>query len=316
MSSTNSISIDKGHKSGFAALVGRPNVGKSTLINQLVGKKIAITSPIAQTTRNRLRAIITSEDSQLILLDTPGIHKPHHLLGERLVKSARKAIGEVDIILVIFEACFSPGKGDMFILNILKNQSLPVFVVLNKWDLVKEEEYQERLNEYKGFIDSSSWPIYCCSASKGYGCKLLMEKIERKLPSGPKLYPPEMISDQPEKILLAELVREQVLIFTREEVPHSVAVKIDRIEEVPRKNKKGEEHNIVAILATIIVETKSQKRIIIGKGGTMLKKIGQNARLEMQLLIEGPIYLEIFVKVSTDWRSKSSHLDEFGYEGN
>lgn len=308
--------IPEGYRSGFVALIGRPNVGKSTLINQLVGEKVAITSPVAQTTRNRLRAILTRNQSQLVLVDTPGIHKPHHLLGTRLVQSAKNAIGEVDILLVLFEACYSPGKGDAFIINLLQKQKIPVLVVLNKWDLLQLDKYQERKDEYQRLFNEFNWPVYCCSASNGEGCEDLIRTIESKLPLGPQLYPPNMVSDQPEKLLMAELIREQVLLHTREEIPHSVAVNIDRIEEIPSNTKKKNNELRTAILATILVERKSQKGILIGKGGSMLKKIGQGARLQMQKLIDGPVYLELFVKVVPDWRSKPSRLSELGYEGN
>ncbi len=306
--------IPNDYRSGFVALIGRPNVGKSTLVNQLLGKKIAITSPVAQTTRNRLRAICTTPKAQLVMVDTPGIHKPHHLLGERLVKSAKKAIGEVDLVLLILEACHSPGRGDSFIIQILKQQKIPVLIALNKSDLLSKEDYLVKEAEYRDVIEDSRWPIYGCSASNGDGCRMLLDAMVDLLPIGPKLYPPEMICDQPEKVLLAELIREQVLLQTREEVPHSVAVKIDRLEEVPpsvKSKKKGLAHT--AILATILVERKSQKGILIGKGGSMLKNIGQGARLQMQILINGPVYLELFVKVVPAWRSKPSQLKELGY---
>ncbi len=306
----------KGYKSGFVALVGRPNVGKSTLVNQLMGQKVAITSPVAQTTRNRLRAILTTPSAQFVMVDTPGIHKPHHLLGERLVKSARKAIGEVDVILLLFEASFPPGKGDAYIVKLLKEQKAPVVVVLNKWDLVQEESIELRKKEYKTFLSDSSWSISYCSAINGNGCDDLIERVEMYLPLGPKLYPSDFISDQPEKILLAELIREQILIHTKEEVPHSVAVKIDRLEEMSLLKKKSLKNECTAILATVFVERKSQKGILIGKGGSMMKKIGQSARLQMQSLINGPIYLELFVKVVPSWRSKPAKLSELGYEEN
>ncbi len=307
-------STQEGHKSGFVALIGRPNVGKSTLINKLIGKKIAITSPVAQTTRNRLRAILTTEKAQLIFVDTPGIHKPHHLLGERLVESSRKVIGEVDCILFIVEGCQEPGKGDLFILRLLQNQNLPVIIILNKWDLVQEDQYETRIKEYRDLVRNNNWPTFCCSALAGNGCDELIKHITNFLPVGPCFYPSNVMSDQPEKILLAELVREQVLLHTKEEVPHSVAVKIDRIEEVPIKKKKGSDTNRTAVLATVFVERKSQKGILIGKGGSMLKTIGCGARLQMQKLINGPVYLELFVKVVTDWRSKPARLAELGYE--
>ncbi len=305
--------IAKEYRSGFVALIGRPNVGKSTLLNQFIGEKVAITSPVAQTTRNRLRAILTTKTAQLILVDTPGIHKPHHLLGERLVQTAKSSIGEVDVVLLILEANNRPGKGDAFIVNLLKKYEVPVIVVLNKADLLNEENYAVAEKEYSNFLNNPNWSIHRCSAIQGEGCIELIEKISMQLPNGPLLYPPEMVCDQPEKILLAELIREQVLINTREEVPHSVAVNIDRIEDIKRPSKKLGDIGVTAILATIIVERKSQKAILIGKGGRMLRLIGQEARLQMQKLIDGPVYLECFVKVVPDWRRKPARLLELGY---
>jgi len=304
----------EGFKSGFIALIGRPNVGKSTFINKFIGEKIAITSPIAQTTRNRLKVILTNEKSQIIFVDTPGIHKPHHLLGERLVQSAKRSIGEVDAVLAIFEASHSPGRGDAFILNLIRNLQIPVIVALNKWDLVQLSQFKERKKEYLDFFEGTNWPIFCCSALTGKGCNELINKIEEKLPLGPQLYPSHMTCDHPEKFLMAEFIREQVLINTREEIPHSVAVSIDKIEDIPSR-KKSKESPRTGILATICVEKKSQKGILIGKGGSMLKKIGQESRMQIQTLINGNVYLELFVKVVPDWRSKSSRLNEFGYEG-
>ncbi len=304
----------EGFKSGFIALIGRPNVGKSTFINKFIGKKIAITSPIAQTTRNKLKVILTNDKSQIIFVDTPGIHKPHHLLGERLVQSAKRSIGEVDAVLVIFEANHSPGRGDAFVLNLIRNLKIPVIVALNKWDLLELSQFKERKKQYLDFFVGTNWPVFYCSALKGEGCNDLIREIEKNLPFGPQLYPSHMNCDHPEKFLMAELIREQVLINTREEVPHSVAVSIDKIEDIPSKKKSNQKLRI-GILATICVEKKSQKGILIGKGGTMLKKIGQESRLQIQTLINGNVYLELFVKVVPDWRSKSSRLNEFGYEG-
>lgn len=305
--------IPEDFRSGFVALIGRPNVGKSTLINKLVGEKVAITSPVAQTTRNRLRAILTTTSAQLVLVDTPGIHKPHHLLGERLVQSAKGTIGEVDVVLLLLEACHSPGRGDSFIVNLLNQQKIPVLVALNKSDLVPKENFREREDLYRALLQESGWPIYGCSALSGEGCTELINALVDHLPVGPQLYPSHMVSDQPERVLLAELIREQVLLQTREEVPHSVAVTIDRLEEIPPKSVKKNKQACTAILATVIVERKSQKGILIGKGGSMLKSIGQQARLQMQLLINGPIYLELFVKVVPDWRCKPARLVELGY---
>jgi len=300
------------HRSGFIALIGRPNVGKSTLVNQLVGEKVAITSPVAQTTRNRLRAILTTEDAQMVLVDTPGIHKPHHLLGERLVQSARSAIGEVDLVVLLLEGCERPGRGDAFIVNLLRQQPLPVLVALNKWDKVPEERQEESASAYSALLSETAWPVHRCSALAGDGCTALTRAMADQLPLGPQLYPPEMVSDQPERVLMGELIREQVLMHTREEIPHSVAVTIDRVEELPATGKGG---GRTAVLATVLVERKSQKGILIGKGGAMLKTIGQGARLQMQTLIDGPVYLELFVKVVPDWRSKPARLAELGYGG-
>jgi len=306
----------EGYRSGFVALIGRPNVGKSTLLNQLVGEKVAITSPVSQTTRNRLRAILTTPTSQLVMVDTPGIHKPHHLLGQRLVQSAKSAIGEVDVVLFLLEGCYLPGRGDAFIVKLLQQQQKPVLVVLNKWDLVKEEQYEKTEEAYNALFGSSHWPIRRCSATTGEGCKSLIEELAVYLPVGPKLYPSHMVSDQPERILLAELIREQVLLHTREEIPHSVAVSIERVEEMPPVSGRSKQKRRTAVLATVLVERKSQKGILIGKGGTMLKTIGKGARLQMQALIDGSVYLELFVKVVPDWRSKPSRLNELGYEEN
>ena len=302
----------KEFRSGFVALIGRPNVGKSTLVNQLIGDKIAITSPVAQTTRNRLRAILTTDEAQLILVDTPGIHKPHHLLGERLVRSARSAIGEVDQVLLLLEGCEAPGRGDAFIVQLLRQQSLPVQVLLNKWDLVPLEQKDAADAAYRELLSETDWPVHRCSALSGDGCPELVKAISSLMPEGPQLYPSDMVSDQPERLLMGELIREQVLLNTREEVPHSVAVSIDRIEEIPAK---GKGNGRTAVLATVLVERKSQKGILIGKGGSMLKTIGQGARLQMQTLIDGPVYLELFVKVVPDWRSKPARLAELGYVG-
>ena len=298
-------------RSGFVALIGRPNVGKSTLVNQLVGDKVAITSPIAQTTRNGLRAILTTPAAQLILVDTPGIHKPHHLLGERLVQSARAAIGEVDQVLLLLEGCEQPGRGDAFIINLLQQQRLPVQVVLNKWDQVPVEKRPEADAAYRELLADTDWPLHHCSALHGDGCPDLVAAISALMPEGPHLYPPDMVCDQPERLLMAELIREQVLAHTREEVPHSVAVQIDRVEDMPSKGKGGKPRT--AVLATVLVERKSQKGILIGKGGAMLKTIGQGARLQMQTLIDGPVYLELFVKVVPNWRTSAAKLNELGY---
>ncbi len=297
------------YKSGFVTLLGRPNVGKSTLINKLIGKKITITSPIAQTTRNKLRGILTTDDAQIIFIDTPGVHKPHHLLGEKLVKNAKSAINGVDLILLIFDSYFKPGRGDEYIRDLLITNKAKCIVVLNKWDLLENGDKIVRLNQYKELLNNNLVSIQEVSALTGHGCNQLIKKIRGFLPEGKPLYPKDTIVDQPIRVMLSELIREQVLLNTREEVPHSVAVKIEKMEYIKNKGK-----DITAILATIIVERKTQKGILIGKGGSMLKVIGQSARMNMKNLIEGSIYLELFVKVMPNWRKKESKLIEYGYE--
>ncbi len=297
------------YKSGFVTLLGRPNVGKSTLINKLIGKKITITSPIAQTTRNKLKGILTTDDTQIIFIDTPGVHKPHHLLGEKLVKNAKSAINGVDLILLIFDSYYKPGRGDEYIRNLLITNKAKCIVVLNKWDLLENGEKIARLNQYKELLNDNLISIQEVSAVSGHGCNQLIKKIRGFLPEGRPLYPKDTIVDQPIKVMLSELVREQVLLNTREEVPHSVAVKIEKMEYIKNKGK-----DTTAILAIIIVERKTQKGILIGKGGSMLKVIGQSARMNMKNLIEGSIYLELFVKVIPNWRKKESKLIEYGYE--
>lgn len=274
---------------------------------------------MAQTTRNRLRAILTTPSAQLVLLDTPGIHKPHHLLGERLVQSARGAIGEVDVVLLLVDGSEPAGRGDGFIVELLRHSRAPVLVALNKSDLVDPARAEELAASYRALLgidpDTSpwgerpaplDWPLLACSATTGAGTGELVEALAARLPLGPHLYPAGAVSDQPEQLLLSELIREQVLHHTREEVPHSVAVSIDRIvDDGPR----------TAVLATVLVERSSQKGILIGKGGTMLKTIGSGARLQMQKVFDGPVYLELFVKVVPNWRRNPSKLAELGYRG-
>ncbi|MFM7267957.1 MAG: GTPase Era [Cyanobium sp.] len=301
-----------GFRSGFVALVGRPNVGKSTLVNQLVGQKVAITSPVAQTTRNRLRAVLTTDQAQLVLLDTPGIHKPHHLLGERLVQSARAAIGDVDAVLLLVDGSQPAGRGDAFIVQLLREAKVPVQIALNKQDQVEAQHSDELLESYRQLLvdpegaDPLAWPLLPICALDGSGSPPLLESLISVLPPGPALYPVDTVCDQPEQLLLAELIREQVLHHTREEVPHAVAVRVERIvEDGPR----------TAVLATVVVERSSQKAILIGRGGSMLREIGRGARLQMQKVFDGPVYLELFVKVIPHWRRHPARLAELGYDG-
>ena len=290
------------YRSGFVALIGRPNVGKSTLLNQLVGHKVAITSPVAQTTRNRLRGILTRATSQLVLLDTPGIHRPHHLLGEHLVKVARSTVGEVDLVLLLMDGSTPPGHGDAHIMELLRHCAARLVVGLNKQDLVTPKRAAQLQRSYRSLVGEA--PFFGLSALSGAGCEQLVEGLSQRLPEGDHLYPPHAVSDQPERLLLAEQIREQVLHLTREEVPHSVAVRIDGIQE---------EQHCTRVTAVVLVERTSQKGILIGKGGSMLKAIGTAARLQMQTLIAGPVHLELFVKVSPRWRRHPGRLAELGY---
>jgi len=303
----------EGFKSGFVGIVGRPNVGKSTLMNRLVGQKVAITSPIAQTTRNRLRGILTTDAVQIIFVDTPGIHKPHHRLGEVLVKNACVAMRSVDIVLLVVDATEVAGGGDRYIVDLLKTIDVPVVVGLNKSDLqptsrpVAEDGTPQthRIDQsYAELVGEHPWPQIKFSAQTGQGVAQLQALLSDALPKGPYYYPPDLVTDQPERFIMGELIREQILRLTREEVPHSVAVVIEEVAETPK---------ITRVMAAIHVERSSQKGILIGKGGQMLKAIGSSAREQMQKLIAGKVHLELFVKVQPKWRHSRSTLAELGY---
>ncbi len=293
-----------GYKSGFVGIIGRPNVGKSTLMNQLVGQKIAITSPVAQTTRNRLRGILTTEAAQMIFVDTPGIHKPHHQLGKVLVQNAKVAIKSVDLVLVVVDGSVIAGGGDRYIIDLLNKTEIPVIIGMNKLDLQPEENGEIEASYYQ-LIDPQPWEVIKFSALTGEGVETLQNLLIEHLETGPYYYPPDLVTDQPERFIMGELIREQILLLTREEVPHSVAIAIDRVDEEP---------SITRILATINVERSSQKGIIIGKGGNMLKAIGSAARQQIQKLIAGKVYLELFVKVQPKWRQSRIQLAELGYQ--
>jgi GTP-binding protein Era len=295
-----------GYRSGFVGIVGRPNVGKSTLMNQLVGQKIAITSPVAQTTRNRLRGIFTTPEAQIIFVDTPGIHKPHHQLGEVLVKNAQIAIDSVDVVLFVVDGSVPSGKGDRFVTDLIRRTETPVILGLNKIDQQPDEaEAIEQIDQtYAEIAQERGWSLVKFSALSGAGLEELQATLIGALEPGPYYYPPDLVTDQPERFIMGELIREQILLHTREEVPHSVAIAIDRVEEAP---------DITRILATINVERNSQKGIIIGKSGQMLKTIGSAARQQIQKLVMGKVYLELFVRVQPKWRQSRNQLAEFGY---
>ncbi|MCC3428437.1 MAG: GTPase Era [Microcoleus sp. PH2017_01_SCD_O_A] len=291
-----------GYKSGFVGIIGRPNVGKSTLMNQLVGQKIAITSPVSQTTRNRLRGILTTPEAQIIFVDTPGIHKPHHQLGKVLVQNARAAIQSVDVVLFVVDGSVESGGGDRYIIEILSNCKIPVILGMNKLD--EQPEDSVLIDRTYEQIVNPEWPVVKFSALTGEGVEPLQQLLIQHLEEGPYYYPPDLVTDQPERFIMGELIREQILLLTREEVPHSVAIAIDIVQE---------EAKITRILATIHVERDSQKGILIGKSGSMLKSIGSAAREQIQKLIEGKVYLELFVKVQPKWRQSRTRLAELGY---
>ncbi|MGD1942126.1 MAG: GTPase Era [Leptolyngbyaceae cyanobacterium] len=292
-------------RSGFVGIVGRPNVGKSTLMNYLIGQKVAITSPVAQTTRNRLRGILTTEAAQIIFVDTPGIHKPHHELGKVLVHNARVAIASVDLVLFVVDGSVPAGRGDQFVATLLAQQSTPVYLGINKIDVQSPDEAEAITASYQAIADAHQWPLVEFSAVTGDHLPALQTRLIQGLEPGPYYYPPDLITDQPERFIMGELIREQVLYHTREEVPHSVAIAIEAVEE---------DENITRILATVHVERDSQKGILIGKKGSMMKTIGTGAREQMQKLITGKVYLEMFVKVQPKWRQSRTRLAELGYQ--
>ncbi|MEO0946564.1 MAG: GTPase Era [Cyanobacteria bacterium J06641_5] len=290
-------------RSGFVGIVGRPNVGKSTLMNATLGQKVAIVSPVAQTTRNRLRGILTTDTAQLIFVDTPGIHKPHHELGRAIVKSAIAAIDSVDLILFVVDASQPPGGGDRFIAELLLRAKVPVFLGLNKRDRQADGAATDLDAAYAELLGVDC-PSYKFSALNGDGLSALQAALIAALPTGPYYYPPDLASDRPERFIMGELIREQILLHTRQEVPHSVAIAIDKVEETPE---------ITRILATIHVERSSQKGILIGARGSMLKTIGSAAREQIQKLVAGKVYLELYVRVQAKWRQSRDRVAEFGY---
>jgi len=295
--------MTKSFKSGFVAIVGRPNVGKSTFMNYVLGQKIAIMSDKAQTTRNKIQGVYTKEDAQIVFLDTPGIHKPKHELGEFMVKSAYSALKEVDAVLFMVNASEKRGPGDDFIIEKLKGIKTPIFLVLNKIDLVTPEVLLERVESYKDALDFAG--VFPISVLQGNNVNELMEALINALPEGPQYYPADQITDHPEYFVVSELIREKILQLTQEEIPHSVAVTVDKMQK--------DEFDKVHVYANIIVERKSQKGIIIGKGGRLLKEIGTRARRDIQQLLGNKVYLELWVKVEKDWRKRKSNLQEYGY---
>ncbi|SER17775.1 GTP-binding protein Era [Gracilibacillus ureilyticus] len=297
--------MEKTFKSGFVAIIGRPNVGKSTFMNRVIGQKIAIMSDKAQTTRNKIQGVYTDQDKQIVFIDTPGIHKPKHKLGDFMVKIAENTLNEVDAIMFMINADEGYGRGDQYIIDRLQSNKTPVFLVINKIDLVQPDELLPLIEQYKDKYPFQE--IIPISALEGNNVEHLMDVFADFLPEGPQFYPEDQVTDHPERFIIAELIREKVLHLTREEIPHSVAVVIDQI-------KNRDSNDKLLVQASIIVERKSQKGIIIGKQGQMLKEIGQRARKDIEGLLGSKVFLELWVKVQENWRNKPHHLYEFGFK--
>ena len=294
----------EGFKSGFVTLVGRPNAGKSTLINAIMGKKIAITSDTAQTTRHRFRAVLTREDFQLILVDTPGLHKPHDALGEELNTSALKALEDVDVVAMLIDASQPIGRGDEWVAEQLSRVRSKKICVLSKSDLVTKDqlhaqaEAADKLANWDAMVGLSS--------ESGHNVDAFIEEVEYFLPEGPAWFPADMETDQPIEVFVAEFIREKILRTFRDEVPHSIGVTIEHMEYEKAKN-------LNRILARIYVERDSQKGIIIGKGGQAIKRIGQEARADLEQLLGTRVYLDLMVKVKKNWRRDATQIRRFGY---
>ena len=290
-------------RSGFVSVIGRPNAGKSTLLNHLLGQKVLIMSDKPQTTRNRIQCILTEERGQIIFLDTPGIHKPKHKLGEYMVGKAKESMREVDVILYMVDLSAEYGPGEEFIIEMLKQTQIPCVLVLNKVDLLAtKEQLLRKIQQFSALVDFKA--IVPVSAKTGENTDELLNVIFTQLSKGPLYYPEDEVTDQPERFIMAELVREKVLQLTRDEIPHSIAVVIEEVEE-----KK----TLVKVRALIVVERESQKGIIIGAGGKQLKEIGSLARMDIETLLGSPVFLELWVKVKKDWRNRMDSLRNYGY---
>ena len=291
-------------KSGFVAILGRPNVGKSTFLNHVMGQKIAIMSDKAQTTRNKIMGIYTTDQEQIVFIDTPGIHKPKTALGDFMVESAYSTLREVDTVLFMISADEARGKGDDMIMERLKAAKVPVILVVNKIDKVHPNQLLSQIDDYRKQMDFKE--VVPISALQGNNVSHLVDILSENLEEGYQYFPADQITDHPERFLVSEMIREKVLLLTREEIPHSVAVIIDSM-------KRDEETDKIHIRATIMVERDSQKGIIIGKGGSMLKKIGSMARRDIELMLGDKVFLETWVKVKKNWRDKKLDLADFGY---
>ena len=291
-------------KTGFVAMIGRPNAGKSTLLNQILDRKVAIVSDKPQTTRNRITGILTTEEAQIIYVDTPGIHKPHHKLGEFMVETAENTLYDVDVIYYLVDASQAFGKGEQYVMDQIERSGVPAFLLLNKMDLLSPEKQVALLRQWQERGEFAE--IFPISALKGDNVARLVETTISYLEEGPMYYPEDAVTDQPKEIVIAEMIREKILLMTRDEVPHSIAVTVEDIS--------CQEDGKLRVNAAIYVERQSQKGIIIGKQGAMLRKIGTQARKDIEYLLGEKVYLELWVKVNEDWRNKRSVLKTMGYE--
>lgn len=291
------------YKSGFVSIIGRPNVGKSTFMNRVIGHKIAIMSDKAQTTRNKIQGVMTRNDAQIIFLDTPGIHKPKHKLGDYMMRVAKNTLSEIDAIMFMVNVNEEIGRGDEYIMEMLKNVKTPVFLVLNKIDLVHPDALMPRIEQYQKYMDFTE--IVPISALEGLNVDHFIDVLKTYLPEGPKYYPDDQISDHPEQFVVSEIIREKILHLTSEEIPHAIGVNVDRMI------KENDER--VRVEATIFVERDSQKGIVIGKGGKKLKEVGKRARHDIEMLLGSKVYLELWVKVQKDWRNKVNFIRQMGY---
>ena len=291
-------------KCGFVTIIGRPNVGKSTLLNQILGQKIVIATDKAQTTRKRIKGILTNEQGQIVFIDTPGIHRPLNKLGEFLIDEAKIAIPDADVIIFLVDGSESAGKGDKWIVQNLLETKIPVIIVMNKVDKVKKpEKIEQNLLSYKTLFDENL-PVIRISAKTGRNIDTLLKNLFKKLPEGEIMYPEDVVTEETMRDVAQEIIREKILLNTSDEIPHAVAVKIENYFE---------QEDIDKIYATIYCETKSQKGILIGKGGNLLKKIGTEARQDLEKITEKKVFLGLEVKVEKDWRKKDNILKDFGY---
>jgi GTP-binding protein Era len=296
------------YKSGFVTVIGRPNVGKSTLLNSILGQKIAITSDKPQTTRKRIKGVYTTEKGQIVFIDTPGIHKPLYKLGEFLLEEAKIAIPDADVVLFLVDGTEPAGLGDKWIVQNLLGIDNPIILVINKLDEIKNmQKRDENIQTYKQLFGDKSIPVVKISAKTGRNKDTLIDNIYRKLPKGPQYYPEDIVTDQKTREITEEIIREKLIINTEEEIPHGVAVVIDLFED---------KESIIKISATIYTEHESQKGIIIGNQGQMIKKIGSQARIEIEEMVDKKVFLELFVKVKKDWRKSADALKGFGFSKN